>query len=148
MTNKKKKIIILLAAITFLTIPVTYLGGTTYDDCYNICGDTYRGVENILNCQRQCDKDSDKVVALDNPLGSNTLTGIDLYSRLIYAFMGIAGVVALLMFIIGGFQWMTAGGNAEKVKQGRDTLLWAIMGLVVIFSSYAILRAVFETLKF
>ena len=85
---------------------------------------------------------------LDNPLGNQNPQPQDLYGRLIFAFMGITGIIALLMFIIGGFQWMTAGGNAEKVKQGRDTLLWAIMGLVVIFSSYAILRAVFETLKF
>jgi len=86
--------------------------------------------------------------ALDNPLGKNTLGPQELYGRLIFAFMGITGILALVYFLIGGFQWMTAGGNAEKVKKGRDTLMWAILGLVVIFSSYAILRTIFETLKF
>lgn len=85
---------------------------------------------------------------LDNPLGNNTLGPQDLYGRLIFAFMGITGVVALLMFILGGFQWMTAGGNAEQVKKGRDTLMWAVLGLLVIFSSYVILRAIFKTLQF
>ena len=86
--------------------------------------------------------------SLDNPLGNNNLTPQQLYGRIIYAFMGVTGTVALLMFVLGGFQWMTAAGNPEKVKKGRDTLMWAILGLVVIFSSYAILRAILETLQF
>ncbi|MBU1037107.1 pilin [Patescibacteria group bacterium] len=85
---------------------------------------------------------------LENPLGSESLTAIDIYARLIYAFMGFTGILALIMFILGGFQWMTAGGNAEKIKKGRDTLIWAVLGLVIIFASYAILRAVFQTLQF
>ena len=85
---------------------------------------------------------------LDNPLGSNNIGPQDIYGRLIFAFMGITGVIALLMFILGGFQWMTAAGNAEQVKKGRDTLMWAILGLLVIFSSYVILRTIFKTLQF
>lgn len=85
---------------------------------------------------------------LDNPLGTGLNSPVDLYARLIFAFMGIAGVIALLMFIIGGFQWMTAAGAADKVKKGKDTLIWAALGLILIFTSYAILRAIFETLKF
>lgn len=88
------------------------------------------------------------VCSLDNPLGSSDLTPTQIYGRLIYAFMGATGALALVMFLIGGFQWMTAAGNAERVKKGRDTLMWAVLGLVVIFSSYAILRAVLETLQF
>ena len=86
--------------------------------------------------------------SLDNPLGDNNLAPQQLYGRIIYAFMGVTGTVALLMFVIGGFQWMTAAGNSEKVKKGRDTLMWAVFGLVVIFSSYAILRTILETLRF
>ncbi len=85
---------------------------------------------------------------LDNPLGPDASGPVDLYARIIFAFMGLTGVIALLMFIIGGFQWMTAGGAADKVKKGKDTVIWASFGLILIFSSYAILRAIFETLKF
>jgi len=85
---------------------------------------------------------------LDNPLGPTNLGPQDIYGRLIYAFIGVTGAVALSMFILGGFQWMTAGGNPEKIKKGRDTLMWAVLGLLVIFSSYAILRAIFQTLQF
>ena len=85
---------------------------------------------------------------LENPLGPENLTMEQLYGRIIYGFMAGTGALALLMFVIGGFQWLTAAGNAEKIKKGRDTLMWAVLGLVVIFSSYAILRAVFTTLQF
>ncbi|MBU1130881.1 pilin [Patescibacteria group bacterium] len=86
--------------------------------------------------------------SLNNPLGSPNLGPQQIYGRLIYSFMGLTGIVALLMFILGGFQWMTAGGSPDKIKKGRDTLMWAVLGLIVIFSSYAILRAILETLQF
>ena len=85
---------------------------------------------------------------LENPLGPGVDVPSDLYARIIFSFMGVTGVIALLMFVIGGLQWMTAGGAADKVKKGKDTLIWAALGLILIFSSYAILRAIFETLRF
>lgn len=96
----------------------------------------------------QADETCTQGTCLDNPLGDNSLSMEEVYARIIYGFMAGTGALALLMFVIGGFQWLTAAGNAEKVKKGRDTLMWAVLGLVVIFSSYAILRAVFTTLQF
>jgi hypothetical protein len=85
-------------------------------------------------------------VGLENPLGSiNTPT--NLIGKVIFAVLGLTGVIALVMFIWGGLQWMTAAGNPEKVTKGRDTLMWAVLGLVIIFSSYAILSAVLNVLK-
>jgi len=85
--------------------------------------------------------------SFDNPLGNNSLSPNQLYGRLIFAFMGVTGSVALVVFVYGGFVWMTAAGNETKIKKGKDTLMWAVLGLFVIFASYAILRAVFETLQ-
>ncbi|MCX6785268.1 MAG: pilin [Candidatus Komeilibacteria bacterium] len=102
-----------------------------------------------VTCQNPCPPAANTPdVKLENPLGAGINTPTQLYARIIYSFMGMTGVVALIIFIIGGYQWMTAGGNAEKVKKGLDTIIWAIFGIIVIFASYAILRAVFETLRF
>jgi hypothetical protein len=49
---------------------------------------------------------------------------------------GIIGTIALVIFIYGGFMWMTAFGEESKVKKGWDTMIWAGMGLAVIFGSY------------
>jgi len=54
----------------------------------------------------------------------------------------LAGAVALIFVIFGGFKFLTSGGEKEKVEGARKTITWALIGLVVIFSSFAILRLV------
>ena len=81
---------------------------------------------------------------LSNPLGVSSpqaLIGI-----IINSVLGVVGSIALLMFVYGGLTWMTSAGNAEKVKKGRDIILWSAVGLVVIFSAYALTRFVLNTL--
>jgi uncharacterized membrane protein YjfL (UPF0719 family) len=51
------------------------------------------------------------------------------------------------MFIYGGFVWMLAAGNDQRVQKGKDIILWAVIGLVVIFSAYAIVNMVFTALS-
>ena len=43
------------------------------------------------------------------------------------------------MFVFGGLTWITSGGSPEKIQKGKTTMLWAIIGIAFIFSSYAIL---------
>ncbi|MCK4554059.1 hypothetical protein KAU19_03790 [Candidatus Parcubacteria bacterium] len=83
-------------------------------------------------------------VSLDNPLGTGT-TPQALIGRIINAVLGIVGSIALAMFIYGGFTWMTSSGNSEKVQKGKDILIWAAIGLVVIFASYALVNFVIFT---
>lgn len=83
---------------------------------------------------------------LQNPLGSNNLTPQVLSGRIISSMLGISGSIALIMFVVGGFYWLTAGGNEERIKKGRQTLEWATFGLIVIFGAYVILKFVFDAL--
>lgn len=57
---------------------------------------------------------------------------------LLNAILGLLGLVLFVMFIYGGFLWMTAGGNTEKVKQAKDILLNAIIGLIILVAAFAI----------
>jgi len=83
----------------------------------------------------------DSVVSLNNPLASaGVTTPQQLIGKIISAVLGVIGSIALLMFIFGGLVWMTAGGNEKKVSQGRDILMWAAIGLIIIFISYAAVR--------
>lgn len=52
--------------------------------------------------------------------------------------LGIIGSVALAVFIYGGVLWLTSGGNETRIKKGKDVILWATLGLVIIFAAYAI----------
>jgi hypothetical protein len=58
--------------------------------------------------------------------------------NIIRAALGVVGSIALLMMIYGGFMWLTSMGNSEKVEKGKATLIWATLGLVLIFGSYAL----------
>ena len=89
--------------------------------------------------------DTNSTPRLTNPLKSDNLP--ELIGYLIQALLGIVGSLALVMFIYGGIMWLTSGGNPDQVKKGKQTIIWAIMGLVVIFSAYAILRFVFTVLS-
>lgn len=85
--------------------------------------------------------DAAGTVKLDNPLGGIN-TAQDLIGQIINAVLGVVGSLALLMFVYGGLTWMTASGNEERIKKGKGILMWATIGLVVIFTSYTVLNFV------
>lgn len=58
--------------------------------------------------------------------------------NLIYWLLIFAGVVTLFLIIFGGFKFMTSGGDPKAVEDARKTIVWAIVGLVVVLSSFAI----------
>ena len=48
------------------------------------------------------------------------------------------GAIAIIMILVAAFQFLTAGGDAEKVKVARGTITWAIMGIAVALISFNI----------
>jgi amino acid transporter len=80
--------------------------------------------------------------SLDNPLGANANDPRVIIGNIIRAILGIVGSLALGVFILGGFFWVTSAGNEEKVKKGKDMILWASFGLAAIFFSYALVNFV------
>ena len=90
------------------------------------------------------DCDPTKEVCLPNPLrvGGQDPTLAQFIGKVINGILGVVGSLALVMFIYGGLTWMTSAGGAEKVKKGKDILIWAVIGLVIIFSAYALVNFV------
>lgn len=82
-------------------------------------------------------KQAAPIPPLSNPLGTTDISVI--LGRVVSAFLGIAGSVALLMFVYGGFTWITSGGSSERITKGKNTMIWATIGIAFIFSSYAML---------
>jgi hypothetical protein len=78
---------------------------------------------------------------LINPLGDDVKDIRLLFARVISAALSIVGSFALLMVIYGGVLWLTSRGEPKPVQKGKDTLTWALLGLVIIFSSYVIVNA-------
>jgi hypothetical protein len=69
-------------------------------------------------------------------------------SRIINAFLGLLGLVMVTLIIYGGYTYMMARGRQEEVEKGKKIIVSAVIGLVIVLSSYAIasfiLRAITE----
>ena len=75
-------------------------------------------------------------------LGNNDLrdTAIDIVNIL----LGFLGVIAVIIILWGGFRWMTAGVNEEKVGEAKKMTVTGIIGMVIILASFAIATVVIE----
>lgn len=58
----------------------------------------------------------------------------------------IVGIVAVIMLIIGGIRYVTSGGDSKKVTDAKNTVLYAIIGLVIAFLAFAIVNFVISAL--
>lgn len=58
----------------------------------------------------------------------------------------IVGIVAVIMIIIAGFQYITSGGDSGKVSSAKNTILYAIVGLVVVALAQIIVKFVVNRL--
>lgn len=80
-----------------------------------------------------------------NPIGTTSVQ--DLLGRVIKMAMGIMGSIALAMFVIAGVLWMTSAGNSERADQGKKIVVWSSLGIIVILSSYALVKFLFEIVQ-
>jgi len=72
-----------------------------------------------------------------------------------FLFLGVAlaekilkylGVFALLFFVIGGVIWITSGGSSEQVQKGKNMIKGAIIGIIIVFVSFSLVRIAMQAL--
>ncbi len=63
-------------------------------------------------------------------------------SNIIKIFLGFLGIIAVAIVLVGGFQWMTALGDEEKVKKARKLIGSGVVGLIIILAAFAIVNFV------
>jgi hypothetical protein len=64
------------------------------------------------------------------------------FSSVVSAVLGFAGIALFLMLVVGGFQFITAGGDPKSLEQAKKTLTYAILGMVLVAASFLILRLI------
>jgi uncharacterized membrane protein len=67
-------------------------------------------------------------------------------ARIINVALGFLGIVAVVIVLYGGFMWMTAAGNEERISKAKQILTAGIIGLVIIVMAWAIASYVVRTL--
>ena len=112
-------VLMMIAMIAPLAIPAT--AGAV--DVFPVCTDP------------DVDKDSVVCQSKDEEAGSLVKTVVN---TLLY----VLGVIAVIMIIVGGIRYATSGGDASGIKGGKDTVLYAVIGLVVAILAYSIVNFV------
>ncbi|MFZ5364839.1 MAG: pilin [Patescibacteria group bacterium] len=67
--------------------------------------------------------------------------------RIIKSVIGVSGSIALAVFIYGGVLWMFSGGSEGRIDKGKKAMLYAAIGLAVIFLSYTLVSFVLRALQ-
>ena len=78
--------------------------------------------------------------------GSGTSDLESIVGGLIQTFLGLLGVIFLVLAIYGGFLWMTARGDEKQVDKAKATIQAAVIGLAIVLGAYAITGFVINAL--
>lgn len=103
-----------------------------------------QGINNSLKCGSNLQIPTDgQQCAVDQ--SSNDLSRK--IKRLINIMSAIVGVVAVAMIIVGGFRYVTSGGNDTSVTSAKNTILYAIIGLVIVAMSQILVHFTIKSLS-
>jgi TRAP-type C4-dicarboxylate transport system permease small subunit len=78
-------------------------------------------------------------VGSDNDLENNVI-------NILNGVIGVLSFVCVVVIIIGGVTYMTSSGDAGKVKKGKDTILYGVIGLVICVLAFAIVNFVISNI--
>jgi hypothetical protein len=121
----------LVIAFSMLVAPLVVVGVThaAYDPGGAACSGANGGASNAAG---SCSTNANQ----------NTLPTI--VGKVIQIFSWVVGAVSVIMLIYGGFKYITSGGDAGGVTAAKNTILYAIVGLVIVALSQVIVNFVLD----
>ncbi len=117
----KTKLINLIATLTVIVSSVVALLAPTPTYAVDICTDS--GVPQSVKDAAGC--------------GTNTKIE-SVVGSIIKAVIGVLGLVAVAFIVIGGVQYMTSSGDTTKLQKAKNTILYAVIGLIIAALAFAI----------
>jgi len=122
--------------VIFLLIVNVFAVGTLTVSAVSLLNDNTSGSDMALKADSDCMKNG------DCKLNDFTLIAINI-SKII---LGLVGSLSLLAFVAGGLMMMLSAGNPEWVTRGKQTIIGAVVGLAIVFTSFMIIQLVFTSL--
>lgn len=122
-----KRFITTMSAVALLMVPQTVLLATSayaQDIEQAVCEGA------LLDSDAQCNEE-------DEQNGFN-----ELMIRIINIFSVVVGSISVIMVIVGGFRYIISAGDSNGVTGAKNTILYAIVGLVIVLFSQVIVRFV------
>lgn len=99
-----------------------------------------------------------RAMAADNPAqtGANAakadgmpteLIGVNgVFTKITNTILYAVGIISVIMLIYGGLRYITSGGDSKKVTDAKNTIMYAIIGLIIAILSYAIVNFVINAI--
>jgi hypothetical protein len=128
-----QKLKISIVTLSLLLVPVLALSGAANAQTDKVSGSLCQGGGNVaLGEEADCeDVTEDSEEGLNNVI-TNVVNVLSL----------IVGIIAVIMIVIGGFRYITSGGDSGNVSGAKNTILYAIVGLVIVALAQFIVRFV------
>lgn len=95
---------------------------------------------------KKMNEQSEALLASSGLSGGSDLTQI--FSVTIQLILGFLGIIFLVLTLMAGFKWMTAGGNEKQIEEAKGSLKNSVIGLFIVLAAYAITLAVFRYMPF
>jgi len=96
---------------------------------------------------------ADATSALNNGIGAacgnscNKTTLDKIFAGIADSLIFVVGAVSVIMIIVGGLRYVTSNGDSKQAESARNTILYAVIGIVVAIASYAIVTFVTTNIK-
>ena len=84
--------------------------------------------------------------SLQGQIGLGDRDPREIVASVVRIILGFLGIIAVVIILLGGFKWMTAGGNEDKVGEAKKLIMAGIIGLVIILASWGIATFVLNQL--
>ena len=79
-------------------------------------------------------------------LGNSQSTLLEIAGTVVGIGLGLVGTVFLILMIYAGYNWMTAEGKEEKVEKAKNTIIRALIGIIIVVGAYAAWAFLFSKL--
>lgn len=120
---------VVLSGVIFTSAPVHACDPKTDVQCVPICDELDDEQKAAAGC----------TVGKDDSISTNLTHIID-------AAITVVGILAVLVIVIAGQRYVVSGGDSAKIKQAKDMILYAIVGLVIAILAWAIISFVAKNL--
>jgi hypothetical protein len=140
MIQKIKQKLLVLGSLLVLALPVAIPAGVS---AASSCDPNTPGSSNCITgglCQGAQNLQVTATTAECTEQNSGGLQGT--IKTIVNILSVVVGIVAVIMIIIGGFRYITSGGKQESVTAAKNTILYALIGLVIVALAQVIVRFV------
>lgn len=124
-----KKFLVGLAMFLFLLMPLIALPALA-DDTGGVDSLLWDGQKDNIGDQLGLGEEDPRVII----------------ASVIRVVLGFLGIIAVVIIILGGFKWMTAAGNEDKIDEAKKLITAGVIGLVIILASWGIATFVMKAI--